>query len=122
MQVDLTGNVLDYKGLTQKAAMGRDDMGRPIETDDDVTYRDIVFDAINSQRPGEEFTPKEKITIFRLSGLVTANDKVELNEDDRKFILERADRYSAPLVCGRIHELLSVEDSAPVEEDTESAT
>lgn len=108
MKVDVTGVLHDYNGKPSKRPSEvTDDDGATSTVMVDVTYRDLIVDALNAVRPNEDPPPKDRLTGYRLSILIMDEDVVDLTVEDVGFIKAQVGRYATPLGYGRVCDLLA---------------
>jgi hypothetical protein len=99
MTIDVTKTIPDYKGEPVK------DGGK------DLTWRDVIYSALNTQLPSENLTNDQKMKAYQLTKRAFDSDVVELSVEERAFILERVKVIYIPLIIGRAVELF--DDTAP---------
>ncbi len=70
-----------------------------------VLLRDVVVNAINSVDP-EDKEGMDKAKAFGISLKMFQQGEVELDLDERTFILQRAEKFLVPVAYGRLKEIL----------------
>jgi hypothetical protein len=93
--------------LTKKV-LGLD--GKPIKNgEEDVTYRDIISAALQSNDPRESETAESKSKSFQVGLKIFTAKEVELSATEIAHILEKAGKFLAVVGYGRLKELLEPE-------------
>jgi hypothetical protein len=103
MKIRVTDQVLDYEGEPLK------------DGDKELIWRTVFRESLNSMMPGDQFTADEKDRSYRITTICYQGDVVDLNLDDRAFLLDKIRKIYNPLVCGRAKEILEGEE--PKKED-----
>lgn len=85
----------------------KDYEGKPIKAGkENYTLRNAITIAINAENEKNRLAAEKKNKAFQISTKMYASDKqVNLTDDDRVFIKERALIFHSPLITGRITEI-----------------
>jgi hypothetical protein len=94
MVLNVTEPILDYKNEPIK------------EGERNANWRDVIFNALNSQVPGENLTTDQKVKAYQVTKKTFNADTPEFSVEECAFILERIKAvYAMPLIIGRALEL-----------------
>lgn len=105
MRITVTDGVKDYDG---KTVMNDSREGKAL------TLRDIFMTALNNNLPTEMLTMDQKVRSFDLSQRMSGSTTVDLTVEEAAYIKERVGVFYAPLVYGRVCELLDGKVKEPV--------
>lgn len=105
MKINLKAGILDYEGKPIK--IGGDEV--PEEEKEILTYFDVFVNALNGILPGEPVTGEIKNKIFQITKKIYANKEPNLTPDQCILIKERVGKAYAPVIVGRVNELIDGE-------------
>lgn len=100
MKVNVLGILLDYEGKPKSDGENQD-----------LTWRSVFYNALNSIAPNEVQTAEEKQKSYQLTLKIYQHNEIDLTLDDQVFILKRVEKIYNPLVCGRTAELFDNKES-----------
>lgn len=96
MKIDATQPIKDYKN--ENVVQG--------ENKEVLTFREVFLIALNNVDPNEKLQPEKKSRMFGLAVKICATEEVDLKVDEAALLKERCAIICAPLVYGRVCELL----------------
>jgi len=97
MKVNILSEIKDYKDKPLKASDG--------VKAENLTWRTIVFNALNTFTKDEQPTGEIKAKCYRITKKIYDSKTPDLTVDERAVVLERIDKiYSSPLICGKSKE------------------
>ena len=94
MKLKIKTEVLDYEG-------------KPIKVSDteNLVWRTVVFNALNSVVPNEVLTGEQKARCYRITQKIYDSNEPDLTVEERSFVLERIEKvFNSPLICGKSKE------------------
>lgn len=100
MKVDLTENILDLKGNAISITPG---------SEDKLTLREVLCGALIAP-DNKVQSAKEKVKRFKLAVVLTENDTVEMDEEERVMVKDLVGGIYGSLIVGRVFEALTVDD------------
>ena len=71
-----------------------------------VTIKALIVNSINSVDKEEGGSGEDKMRAFELSVKMYSQEEVELNIEERNFILKKAEKVLVPIAYGRLKEVL----------------
>ena len=95
MKLNVLEPILDYDGKPVK-----------ISDKENLTWRKIIFNALNNISPEEKQIDSEtKSRCYQITKKIYDSKDPDLTVNERALILERIDKaYNSPLVCGKAKE------------------
>lgn len=94
MQIDATQIIRDFYG--HALLMG----------EDELTLGDAILQACLRADPEDGQKPGQALRAFKLAQKFADGGQVEISTDDATFIKARLEKIGAPLLVGRVHEML----------------
>lgn len=81
--------------------------GAPLKNgEEELTYRDVFYNALNTFRPEEKPSDVDKTKCFEVMQILFASDEPELKVDQATLLKERVGKTYTPIVYGRVCELI----------------
>lgn len=106
MKIKIKEPILDYEGKEIK---------QPPE-DKTLTFFDVFINSLNSQMNGEPPLPAEtKNKIYQISKKIYASDEPNFTPDQLLLIKERVGKAYAPMVYGKVCEIIDGVDDQPAD-------
>ena len=105
MKVKITEPILNY---SVEPLLDRDEKGKDVP----LTWRALVFTALNSPARDEVLTAEQKNQAYQITTKVYASSEPDLTVGERAYILERINKIiQSPLACGRAKEFFEEKES-----------
>ena len=97
MKIRILDKILNYEGRPIKESGASDSP--------DITWRSVIFTALNNFAQDEKPTGEIKTKCYQITKKVFDSNEPDLTVDQRALVLERIEKiYSSPLIIGRSKE------------------
>lgn len=91
--------------------------GNPLKQDgseDHLTFFDVFFRSLNGSIPGEMMPAEQKNRVYQITTKMYRSDEPNFTPEELSLIKDRVGKSFAPVVVGRVTELLDgKEDNEP---------
>ena len=99
MKLKITEPVLDYQNKPSKI------IARDGKETGNLTWRDVIFVALNSMDPQEQMSTENKAKSYQIITKAYQTNEPDFTVEERAYIIERIGKFYSPLVYGRAKEI-----------------